>query len=198
MKMQHEEHVSDSENISTTTFVPEDSASVCEDSRDDSIDYEFEEDNLSDAGSESNDSLDALNGEESDAAFSSRVKDAESRFTNMVQLSIQLEQRVSRALKERQAANTMRLKLLYRNLAAAVLGRLTARSRATLDRYNNLCLSYLRKLLLLQNRETVTNTTRTILRHLQRRLRQEAPHFRHQEDLGFGKVSKWLGVSCYK
>ena len=196
-KLQPEEHVSDSDEMQpeTTTFIPEDCASVCEDSRDYSLEDWGEDDSLSDAGSESNDSFDSQDCEEGDASICLRLMNAESRVQNMTKLSRQLEQQMSSALQERQAQNTMRLKYLYRNLAAAVLGRLTAKSAATRDRYNSLCLSYLRKLLQLQNRETVTKTTRTILSHLQRRINQRAPQLLQRGGKTTSGVFKWKGMA---
>lgn len=175
------EHVSDSEDLmdETVAFDAEDSASFC----DNSYHSEDEFDGLSD--SESQASEDDLH---------QRVKEAESQMKRLLNLTYQLEIRIAVAMRERKTMHQMRIKLLYRNLAAAVLGRLMASSRDEFAKYNDLCLAYLRRLLQLQEREAVTRTTKMILCHLQTRIRQQAPHLLGRNAVEGGIAKRKVGM----
>ena len=145
----------------TVPFVPDDACSVWED-------YSSDEDYMSDSESESSEAL------------LSQVDEARLEMVDIMRASKCVEHQLAVAVKERQALQLLRVKLLYRNFAAAILGKLTASNSSDDKTYGRLCLTYLQRLLELQRKDVVTQTSKKILSNMRTRLQKQAPHLLHR------------------
>lgn len=104
-------------------------------------------------------------------ALNNELDTVQQQVTNLLALSVFFERKVATAANERRKLRGLRVKMLYRNLAAAMLGRLIATSARDLAEYNTACRASVRRLLQLQDRGTVVRASQKILNHLQSRLR---------------------------
>eukprot|EP00192_Tetraselmis_astigmatica_P015399 CAMPEP_0117681296 /NCGR_PEP_ID=MMETSP0804-20121206/18880_1 /TAXON_ID=1074897 /ORGANISM="Tetraselmis astigmatica, Strain CCMP880" /LENGTH=182 /DNA_ID=CAMNT_0005490991 /DNA_START=336 /DNA_END=881 /DNA_ORIENTATION=- len=159
------------ENMADTVpYAPDDACSVWED-YDDSSDEEYLSDDSDCQSSEG-------------SRLQVQVQEAQSEMAKLMRASRCLEQRLSVAVKERQSLQLIRVRLLYRNFAAALLGKLMATNDSDDCTYGRLCLTYLQRLLELQSKDVVTRISKKILTSMKTRLQLQAPHLLHRVKSG--------------
>jgi len=103
-------------------------------------------------------------------ALTQELDTVQQQVSDLMAISVLFERRVASAASERRRLQGLRLKLLYRNMAAALLGRLISTSAREFANYNAACKTSVKRLLELQDRSTVVRAAQKILRHLQFKL----------------------------
>lgn len=130
-------------------------------------------------------------------AMNEELSAVQQQVSNILALSMFFEKKLASAIDERNHLRSLRVKLLYRNLAAAVLGRLIARSDREFSEYNTACKAYVRRLLQLQDRETVTRAAQKILNYLQSKLK-DATAATNFDIRHVSRVTRVMGVTIPK